>query len=110
MLVLNDYMISDCWIYLGQVLEYAGSLAISRQPDPLQRRAIRKSESLNALFKAILRLFSFIGTIRLASERLGLLFILPAIAFLVTAAGVTLLLAELSREVQRARAVRDDAL
>lgn len=56
MLVVVDYVTDICWLHLAQVLEHAGSLAVGCQPEPEQRRAIRKSESLNALGKSLLRL------------------------------------------------------
>jgi len=110
MLVVVDYVTDICWLPLAQVLEYAGSLAVGCQPDPRQRRAVRKSESLNALGKSLLRLLSFIGTMRVALEQLGLLFILPAIAYLAITAAYTVALAKLARMVQDRRAARDDAL
>lgn len=109
-LVVANFVARMCWLPLGQVLEYAGSAAIGSQPEPGQRRAIRKSESVNALAKALLKLLSFIGTIRVASDQLGFWFILPAIAYLVTAAGFTAALVKVSRAVQKRRANRDDAL
>jgi ABC-type multidrug transport system fused ATPase/permease subunit len=111
MLVVVDFVIDMTWPSLGHVLEYAGSIAIFRQQERSKRRAIRKSESLNALAKALLRFISIFSTIRLASEQLGLIFILPAVVYLVmTAAFTSAFLMALSQAQQNRKAKRDDAV
>ncbi len=109
MLAAAKIVADICWLSLGQVLEFAGSLAIGRQRDPSQRRAIRKSEAPNALVKAFLKLLPFLGTFNLALHRLGLQFIPPAIVFLVAIAGFTIILVIWARAVQKGKVHRDDA-
>lgn len=111
MLVLVDFVIDMTWPSLGHVLEYACSIAISRQQEQWKRRVIRKSESLNALVKALLRLLSVFSTIRLASGQLGLIFILPTVVYLVmTAAFTSAFLMALSQTQQSRKADKDDAV
>ena len=110
MLLAADFIMDMSWPWLGHVLEYAGSIAIGRQPEKWKRRAIRKSESLNALLKSILRFLSIFSTIGIASEQLGLRFILPATVYLITTAGFTLLLVESARVIYIRKAKRDDDL
>ena len=98
------------WPPLGHVVEYAGSVATGRQRERLQRRAIRKSESLNALAKAHLKYLSNINTIGLAIEQLGLIFILPTIVYLVATAWFTVFLVETAQIKENRKAKRDDAV
>jgi hypothetical protein len=111
MLVLFDFVMDMSWLPLGHVLEYAGSLAIGCQTERWQRRAIRKSESLNALSKALIRCISIVSTICLALQQLGPMFILPTIVYLGTTARFTFAFLKVSAQViQDRKADRDDAL
>jgi len=110
MSVVADFVMDMLWPFLGHVLEYAGSLAIGYQRGRLQRRAIRKSESLNALVKSIFKFLPLVNTIYLASQQLGWMFILPTIVYLAATAWVTVFLETYARKIQEEKARRDDVL
>ena len=111
MLVAVDYVVAISWSFLKRVVEYAGSEATRRQAEPSQRRAIRKSESVNALIKALLKILPIISTIHLASKRLGRIFIpIAAGYFTITALFTYGFLVPSARVVLSRKAERDDAL
>ena len=111
MLVVVDYVMDISWFPLKHVLEYAGSGALGRQAEEGERRAIRKSESLGGLVKALLRFPPIISMIYLASKQLGWMFIVAATAYLTTTTWFTSVFLEPSARVVLGRkAERDDAL
>ncbi len=109
-LIVADFLMDMSWPSLGLVVEYAVATAIDRQPEQSARRMTRKSESLNALLKAGLKILPVFSTIGLAAEQLGLIFVLLAPAYFIMTIGYTFVLVASARGLQAGKAQRDDTL
>lgn len=111
LLMVADYIVEIPWLPLAHVAEYAASVVLDCRPEQSERKTIRKSESLNAFFKAFaLKIPPIISTIVLASRQLGFLFILLAVIYLAITCGFTFVLVASARMVQDRKAERDNAL
>jgi len=109
-LLIADFLMDMLWPSLARVVEYAATAAIDRQDEPSIRRTTRKSESVNALLKAGLKTLPIFGTIRLAAEQLGSLFILLAPIYFIMTIGFTFVLVASARGLQAEKAQRDHTL